>query len=1063
MSTTVFDLMAKLGLDSSEYESGLKKSKSIGESFGKGLATAAKVGLTAVGAATTAITAFGAASVKTGSAFDKSMSQVAATMGKTMDEMQNEVGSVTLALNGQTKEFTGTLRDFAQEMGKNTAFSATQAADALNYMALAGYDTQTSMNMLPNVLNLAAAGSMDLARASDMVTDTQTAFGISLERTSQMVDEMAKAASTGNTSVEQLGDAFLTVGGLTRELNGGVVILKDGTEVATDGVQELEIALTAMANAGIKGSEAGTHMRNMLLKLSSPTDEGAKQMEALGVSVFDTEGKMRSLDSIFFDLNDSLSKLTQEEKIQAISDLFNTRDLASAEALLNAINSDWDKIGASILDAEGAASEMAKTQLDNLAGDVTLFKSALEGAQIAVSDVLSPALREFVQFGTSGLSQLTDAFQKDGLSGAIDVFGEVLSEGLTMIIGKMPEFIDAGLQLLGALGQGLSENIDVITEAGIQIVNKLLMAMVDATTSDSEAGSSVLKSIADAIIQDAPTIMYAGFTILQNVIQGIVNNIPALVTCATELIKSFGEFLIRNLPTLISSAAEMVVSLAEGLSEALPELIPVAIDAILTFVDAVLGNLDKLLDAAINMILALADGLINALPNLIERLPDIIEKVVSTLITLSPKLLVAAIELIMQLQVGLIKSIPVLVKALPEIIAALIVAIGDLAVELVESGKELIEQVKAGFLSINPKEWGADLIDNFVQGIKNGVAKVKEAATSVASTIKSILGFSEPEEGPLSDFHTYAPDMMDLFAKGISDGEGTVKNQLTSAFDFSSMITKSTAIISKLSTAMVTGWQTIWSTLTSKSSESLGNLIQVVGQKMSEMVQVSVQWLNIFLERGVYFATSFVTKFTATIATIISKLTKIWNDVINSMKDFGSKFVNDGLKFAKSFADTFVEAFSGMSDKMAEIGKNIVEGLKTGIKNSWTALTDWIKELADKLVKSFKDNLKIKSPSRLFADEVGKYIPLGIAMGIEENAGSLYKSIDNLTSGITTVDNPIRTSVDGLSKIIGSASENQNITVQVVLEGDADRLFRVMQAKANKNYALTGNAGLVTV
>ena len=404
MGMKALSLKAVLGFDSSEYDSGLKnaesKASSFGSVIGNGFKTIAKVGAAALGAATTAATAFAASSVKTGMDFDKSMSQVAATMGKSMKDMQDEIGSVDLAWG----TFSGNLREYAQEMGRNTAFSATQAADALNYMALAGYSVQESMTMLPNVLNLAAAGNMDLARASDMVTDTQTAFGLKMEEMPQLIDEMAKAASTGNTSVEQLGDAFLVVGGLAKELNGGMVTLADGTQKPVSGIQEMEIALTAMANAGVKGSEAGTHMRNMLLKLSDPTDEGTKALEAMGVTVFDTEGQMRSLSDVFGDLSNEMSKMTQEDKIQAISALFNTRDMASAEALLAAVSQDWDEIGESILDAEGAAQKMADTQLDNLAGDVTLFKSALEGAQNAVSDGLTPQLREFVQFGTNGLS-----------------------------------------------------------------------------------------------------------------------------------------------------------------------------------------------------------------------------------------------------------------------------------------------------------------------------------------------------------------------------------------------------------------------------------------------------------------------------------------------------------------------------------------------------------------------------------------------------------------------------------------------------------------------------------
>ena len=409
-----FNLVAKLLLDSSPYE------ESLSGLGGKITGLLGKISVAAIAAKLTKeVVDFAKASVEAGKQFDNSMSQVAATMGVTVDEIQD-------------------LRKFAQEMGATTAFTATQAADALNYMALAGYDAQTSMSMLPNVLNLAAAGAMDLATASDMITDTQTAFGISLDRTTQMVDEMAKAASTGNTNVQQLGEAFLVVGGLAQELNGGFITLADGTQASVDGIQEMEIVLTAMANAGIKGSSAGTHLRNMIMKLSSPTKEGAAQMEALGVKVFDADGNMRSLNEIMGDLSVALGNLTQEEKINAISDLFNARDLASAEALLNAVGSDWDYIGEQILNAQGAAQQMADTQLDNLAGDITLMNSALEGLQIALSDELTPELRNIVQWGTEGLGKITVAIREGGIMGAVSELGELLGTAVGAFFANLP-------------------------------------------------------------------------------------------------------------------------------------------------------------------------------------------------------------------------------------------------------------------------------------------------------------------------------------------------------------------------------------------------------------------------------------------------------------------------------------------------------------------------------------------------------------------------------------------------------------------------------------------------
>lgn len=750
MSNVVFELFAKLGLDSSDYEKGLgnakDKASSVGGAIGNGLKTAAKVGVAAIGAATTAVGAFATSSLKVGADFDKSMSQVAATMGLTMDEMANQTGKVDLAWG----TFSGNLREYAQEMGKNTAFSATEAADALNYMALAGYDVQTSMQMLPNVLNLAAAGNMDLARASDMVTDTQTAFGISLERTSQMVDEMAKAASTGNTSVEQLGDAFLTVGGLAQEMSGGMVTLSDGTTATYDNVQELEIALTAMANAGIKGSEAGTHMRNMLLKLASPTKDGVEAFKKLGVNVFDSEGKMRSIAGIMEDLDGAMSTLTQKEKLQAISDIFNTRDTAAAEALMSAVGQDWGAIAESILDADGAAQQMADTQLDNLAGDVTLFKSALEGAKIAVSDGLTPSLRDFVKFGTDGLSRITDAFQKGGqkggVSGAVAEFKNILSDGIGMITKKIPDATKAGIELLGAIGRGLAENTDVILDAAVKTVDNIMKAMLNATEGGED--SFVL-----------------GF------------------------LEKLGNTFIENAPGLLSMGAQILENIITGIATSLPDIIPTAIEVILTLVTSLLDNVDLLIDSAIALITGLTEGLINALPILLEKAPIIIEQLVTAIINNAPKLLLASVEIITKLVVGILQSLPQLLTAAMDIITSIQTGIVRMLPQVFTMGRKIVDKIWQGIKSLDPIKWGQDMMDSFIQGIKNRIAKLGDAVKEVGKTIKDIIGFSEPKMGPLSNFHTFAPDMMELFAQGIRDSEHLITDQIEKSFDFGDTIT----------------------------------------------------------------------------------------------------------------------------------------------------------------------------------------------------------------------------------------------------------------------------------
>lgn len=532
-SMNVFELFAKLGLDASEYEAGLQDEEQKGSKFGSGLKKAAGVAAGAVTAATGAVVAFAGKSVQAGMDFDSAMSQVAATMGTTTDQI-------------------GDLRDFAQEMGSTTAFSATQAAEALNYMALAGYDADTSMKMLPTVLDLAAAGGMDLATASDMVTDASSALGLSIDETSQMVDKMAAASSNTNTSVAQLGEAMLAIGGTAKYLQGGTT--------------ELSTALGIMADNGIKGAEGGTHLRNMILSLSAPTDSAAAALEKLGVSALDADGNMRPLEDIFGDLNASMSGMATGEQAEVLSKIFNKTDLTAVNALLSTTSDRWAEVTTAIEGSQGAAEAMSTTQLDNLAGDITLFQSALEGAQIAISDSLSPELREFVQFGANSISSLTEAFKEGGLSGAMGELGNIIADGAKMLLEHAPDFIDAGMQLLGALGQGLVDNIGLVADTGATILLQLATGLADNVDAIVPAIVSVITTLVRTFSSPdvAVPLTRAGLQIITGIIGGLAEATPELVGMIPQII---GDFIL-TLQEVMPDIGEAVLDIlgAIGLS-----------------------------------------------------------------------------------------------------------------------------------------------------------------------------------------------------------------------------------------------------------------------------------------------------------------------------------------------------------------------------------------------------------------------------------------------------------------------------------------------------------------
>jgi TP901 family phage tail tape measure protein len=469
-------------------------------------------------AAGKAAVGFAADAVQTGATFDSAMSQVAATMGTTVDQIQD-------------------LRDFAQEMGATTSFSATQAAEALNYMALAGYDAETSMAMLPNVLNLAAAGGIDLAYASDMVTDASSALGLSLDETSALVDKMAAASSRSNTSVEQLGEAILTVGGTAKMLSGGTT--------------ELSMALGVLADNGIKGSEGGTALRNMILSLSAPTDKAGDAIEALGLQVFDAEGKMRPLNDIFLDLGNTLDSMTDQERTEVLNEIFNKVDLKSVNAMLGTSAERFDELAAAIDNSAGAAEQMANTQLDNLQGDLTLMQSALEGVQIAISDALSPTLREFVQMATEGLSGVATALQAGDWEGAVQVIADFAVNAVQAIVDMLPSMLQAGVSLLETLVQGVLSVLPELATSAVEIVTMLVQAIAD----------------------NMPLIIDTAVQVIMTLVEGLIDATPQLLDAAIQIVTALAEYIMEHGPEIVAKGGELVGKLIEGLIAAIPKLV----------------------------------------------------------------------------------------------------------------------------------------------------------------------------------------------------------------------------------------------------------------------------------------------------------------------------------------------------------------------------------------------------------------------------------------------------------------------------------------------------------
>lgn len=325
--------------------------------------------------------AVGAFSLKVGSDFEAQMSTVEAISGATASQM-------------------ALLEDKAKSLGISTKFSATEVGQAYQYMGMAGWSAEQMLQGIPGILALAAASGEDLATVSDIVTDDLTAFGMAAEDAGHFADVLAAAATNSNTNVALMGETFSYAAPLAGAMGYSV--------------EDLAVATGLMANSSIKGSQAGTALRNIITRLAKPTKDSAEAMDALGLSLTDDEGNMKSFGEIMDDMREGFSGLDEQQKAYYATSLAGKHGLSGLLAIVNASEADYTKLSDAIKDADGAAQQMADIKIDNLQGDLTLAKSAAEGLGIELYDIANGVLRDVVQGGAGMIQDLASGIKADG-------------------------------------------------------------------------------------------------------------------------------------------------------------------------------------------------------------------------------------------------------------------------------------------------------------------------------------------------------------------------------------------------------------------------------------------------------------------------------------------------------------------------------------------------------------------------------------------------------------------------------------------------------------------------
>lgn len=395
---------------------------------GIGFGAMAKIGSAAISTVAGGISSFANDMMTAGNNFTASMSQVSAISGAT--------GKDLAALTAKAKE-----------MGATTKFTASEAADAQMYMAMAGWKTQDMLDGLEGIMNLAAAAGEDLATTSDIVTDALTAFGLSASESGHFADVLAAASSNANTNVSLLGESFKYVAPVAGSLGYKA--------------EDVSVALGLMANAGLKGSQAGTALRTTITNLAKPTDEMAGAMETLGLSLTDSNGQMKSLDSVMGDLRKAFSNLTADQKASYAATLAGKEGMSGLLAIVNATETDYKKLSQAIANCDGVSKEMADTMQNNLTGKMTILGSAMEGLGIAAYDHVKEPFSDAVETITDKVGDLTKEMESGKLAGIMDGIGKAAKKGAKVAAGAIDMLIDHGEDLI-EVGTGIAATWAVI-------------------------------------------------------------------------------------------------------------------------------------------------------------------------------------------------------------------------------------------------------------------------------------------------------------------------------------------------------------------------------------------------------------------------------------------------------------------------------------------------------------------------------------------------------------------------------------------------------------------------
>lgn len=1063
-------------IDTSSFQSGLNKISDLAKG-------AIKTTTAVISGAATGITGLGAAAIKVGASFEKSMSNVAAISGATGDELKN-------------------LTDKAKEMGAKTKFSASESADAFSYMAMAGWKTTDMLNGIEGIMNLAAASGEDLATTSDIVTDALTAFKLTAADSGHFADVLATASSNANTNVSLMGETFKYVAPVAGALGFSA--------------EDCAVAIGLMANSGIKASQAGTSLRSIITRMAKPTTEVQSAMDALGLSLTKSDGSMKSLNEIMLDMREGFANLTQDQQAQMAASLGGQEAMSGLLAIVNASDDDFNKLTESIANCDGATAEMADTMSDNLPEQITILKSGLEGLGISLYEEMQAPLKDVVKEAQTMIQELQDAFNNGGLDSLVVKAGEVMAQIVTEVAQSAPKLIEVAENLVSSFINGIVAYKNEFASAGATMASELVCAIMDVTGDMWSAGIELFAEFLQGLTEHSEEIGQSFGKMISRTGGAVQENLPLIIQTAKDFIAGFCQGLSEEFPGVsalldgffdgflksIKENTEKILDIISKLFEVLDNQDPAALEsigeAIGTIASAIVtlkvaksvtqsvkelfsvlgtfkgiasetcgvigkivegfnlwrggaGTLIEVLKLEFPQIAAVFSSIAGAVSKVIGFITEFGASIagigsiiagavlaVTNFVDMFVNGFNAIKEVLMLVGIALV-AVGAVILGVPALVAAVVAGIVAAVATAVVLIKEHWDQIVEFFKSIPEKlselgsaisEWFSGVLDSIGEFIDSAVEWFSELPGKIIEAISSLAeSFVEWGASMLETASEVTTQIIDSIVQFFS--ELPYKIGYAIGFVISTLASWGISALEWVTTTVpqiieaivnffaelpgkIWNWLTntynnfiAWgSNMLQKAKEVASVCIESIIKFFSELPGKVWNWLIDTYNKFTTWGTNTLQKAkeigSNTIESIIKFFSelpgRIWtwlNNTIQKIAQWGSDMVQKGKQAASDLCSTVIDEVSQLPGKMLDVGYNIVTGIWDGICNAGNWFKSQVSSFFSGIVDGVKDGLGIHSPSKVFADEIGRWIPPGIGVGIEAEMPDLYKQMDD--------------------------------------------------------------------